>query len=182
MRHLFAPRQLIYCNDHRDLIGSTFHVQRITITLDDDLVEQFEDFLERQGYSNRSEAFRDLIRERLARLEPSERGTGDCFATLTYVFDHHQRDLAARMTEASHAHHDLTVSTLHVHLDHDNCLETAVLHGPVARIQAFADSVITQPGVRHGRLYMLPVKTSSQTHQHGSGDQPHQHKHLEPIV
>lgn len=157
-------------------------MQRITITLDDDLVDQFEAFLQRQGYSNRSEAFRDLIRERLALVEREEHARGDCFATLTYVYDHHRRDLAARMTETSHAHHDLTVSTLHVHLDHDNCLETAVLHGPTARVQAFADQVIAEPGVRHGKLHVLPVKASTQTHRHGQDDKPHRHVHIEPLT
>lgn len=157
-------------------------MQRITITLDDDLVDQFETLMGNQGYGNRSEAFRDLIRERLARVETDQRLTGDCYATLTYVYDHHERDLAARMTEASHDHHDLTVSTLHVHLDHNNCLETAVLRGPIARIKAFADTVTAQPGVRHGKLHMIPVKTSTQTHQHGAHDKPHQHLHGEPFL
>ena len=157
-------------------------MQRITITLDDDLVDQFEAFIGKQGYSNRSEAFRDLIRERLARIEPDQRLTGDCYATLTYVYDHHERDLAARMTEASHTHHDLMVSTLHVHLDHSNCLEAAVLRGPIVRIKAFADSVIAQPGVRHGTLHMIPVKTSTQTHKHGTDDRPHRHVHREPFL
>jgi CopG family nickel-responsive transcriptional regulator len=155
-------------------------MQRITITLDDDLVEQLEAFLRKQGYSNRSEAFRDLVRERLARIETDQAVAGDCYATLTYVYDHHKRDLAARMTEVSHAHHDLTVSTLHVHLDHDNCLETAVLRGPIARVRAFADSVIAQPGVRHGELYLLPVRTSAQSHSHGNG--PHRHVHSKPVL
>jgi CopG family nickel-responsive transcriptional regulator len=157
-------------------------MQRITITLDDDLVEQFETLIAAQGYNNRSEAFRDLIRERLARTETDRHDKGDCYASLTYVYDHHQRDLAARMTEVSHGHHDLTVSTLHVHLDHDNCLETAILRGPIARIRAFADAVIAQPGVRHGKLHMIPVKTSMQTHQHGTDDKPHRHVHGEPLL
>jgi len=157
-------------------------MQRITITLDDDLVAQFEEFLVRQGYSNRSEAFRDLIRERLAQAQREKTDRGACFATLTYVYDHHQRDLASRMTEASHAHHDLTVSTLHVHLDHNNCLETAVLHGPTARVQAFADQVMAESGVRHGKLYVLPVKASAQTHRHGHSEAPHRHLHIEPLT
>lgn len=157
-------------------------MQRITITLDDDLVDQFEAFIGKQGYSNRSEAFRDLIRERLARIETDQRHIGDCYATLTYVFDHHERDLAARMTEASHNHHDLVVSTLHVHLDHNNCLETAVLRGPIPRIKTFSDTVIAQSGVRHGKLHMIPVKTSTQIHKHGTDDKPHRHVHREPLL
>lgn len=157
-------------------------MQRITITLDDDLIERFEAFIAEQGYNNRSEAFRDLVRERLARIEPDQATSGDGFAILNYVYNHHQRDLAARMAETSHANHDLTVSTLHVHLDHDNCLESAVLRGPVSRIQAFAAAVISQPGVRHGRLYLLPAETSAETHTHGTHEHAHSHVHLVPKV
>lgn len=157
-------------------------MHRITITLDDDLIGPFEAFLERNGYGNRSEGIRDLIRERLARIEPEHASTEQCFATLTYVYDHHQRNLATRLTEASHAHHDLAVSTLHLHLDHDHCLETVVLNGPVGQIQAFADSVIAQPGVYHGKLYMLPVRTSTQTHRHGGKGKPHSHVHIAPAL
>lgn len=157
-------------------------MHRITITLDDDLIGPFEAFLKKNGYSNRSEGVRDLIRERLTRIEPDTLSTDECFATLTYVYDHHQRNLAARLTDASHAHHDLTVSTLHLHLDHNHCLETAVLHGPVTRIQAFADSIIAQPGVHHGKLYMLPVRTSTQTHRHGKKNKAHSHTHIEPAL
>jgi CopG family transcriptional regulator, nickel-responsive regulator len=157
-------------------------MHRITITLDDDLIGPFEAFLKKNGYSNRSEGVRDVLRERLARIEPEQVPTDDCFATLTYVYDHHQRNLASRLTEMSHEHHDLTVSTLHLHLDHDHCLETAVLHGSVARIQAFSDSVISQPGVHHGKLYMLPVETSTQTHKHGKTDKPHRHVHVAPAL
>lgn len=157
-------------------------MQRITITIDDDLAAQFERLIRQQGYRNRSEAFRDLVRERLAAIEPSDPTGSECFAVLTYVYDHHQRDLASRMTRASHADHDLGVSTLHVHLDHDNCLETAVLQGPVRRVKDFADRVISQPGVRHGNLYVLPVRRSTQTHQHDSDARPHRHVHSEPLV
>jgi CopG family nickel-responsive transcriptional regulator len=85
------------------------------------------------------------------------------------------------MTQVQHAHHDLTVSTLHVHLDHDNCLETVILRGPVARVQAFANAVMAQPGVRHARLHVLPVSVHEQAHRHGPDGEPHTHVHLEPV-
>jgi CopG family nickel-responsive transcriptional regulator len=157
-------------------------MQRITITLDDDLVEQFEEFRKLRGYGNRSEAFRDLVRERLESDRLAAAGDGDCLAALTYVYNHHQRDLAARMTELSHGHHDLTVSTLHVHLSHDDCMETAVLRGPLRRVQAFANAVIAQPGIRHGKLYILPIRASEEAHHHGDSHQPHTHLHLEPLT
>ncbi len=156
-------------------------MQRITITLDDDLVAELEAFLGARGYGNRSEAIRDLIRERLDAERLGEDPSGDCLASLTYVYNHHERELAARLTNAHHAHHDLTVSTLHVHLDHDNCMETVVLRGAADRVAAFADAVIAQPGVRHGRLHRFAVRATEAEHAHGEADHGHRHLHLEPI-
>lgn len=157
-------------------------MQRITITLDDKLAEDFEAFRLQHRYSNRSEAFRDLVRERLGSEQLAQPAGGECLATLTYVYNHHERTLASRMTQVHHDHHDLSVSTLHVHLDHDNCLETVVLKGSVDRVQALANTVIAQPGVRHAKLHVFPVARHAQVHSHGGGDEPHPHIHLEPIT
>lgn len=161
-------------------------MQRITITLDDDLTDAFEGYMVRRGYANRSEAIRDLIRDRLHTEHLADQPEGDCIATLSYVYNHHERELAARLTSAHHAHHDLTVSTMHVHLSHDHCLETVILRGPSNRVQVFADAVIAQPGVHHGRLAVLPVSASEQAHAHGANttetsDAP-RHLHLEPLA
>jgi CopG family nickel-responsive transcriptional regulator len=155
-------------------------MQRITITLDDKLAEDFEAFRARNGYSNRSEAFRDLVRERLGSELLAETIGGECLATLTYVYNHQERTLATRMTRVHHEHHDLSVSTLHVHLDHDNCLETVVLHGSLARVQGLANAVTAQPGVRHAKLHVFPVTKREQIHGHGETSQSHPHIHLEP--
>ena len=155
-------------------------MQRMTVTLDDDLVADFEDYLADNGYQNRSEAIRDLIRQRIDEQRLKAQPTGDCLANLTYVFNHHERDLASRLTEGHHAHHDLNVATLHVHLDHDNCMESVLLRGPAERVQAFAKTTIAQPGVRHGNLYVLPVKIAVQKHRHGPGPEPHRHEHVQP--
>lgn len=157
-------------------------MQRITITLDDKLAERFESFRKRHGYGNRSEAFRDLVRERLGAERLAKSHRGDCLATVTYVYDHHERDLASRMIQAQHDHHDLIVSTLHVHLDHNNCMETAVLRGPVKRVHEFANAVMVQPGVRHTKLHVLPVSVQKQAHSHGASSPSHAHVHLEPIT
>jgi CopG family nickel-responsive transcriptional regulator len=156
-------------------------MQRVTITLDDQLIDEFERFRAEHGYGNRSEAIRDLIRERLDTERLGENPVGTCLASLTYVYNHQARELAARLTQAHHDHHDLAVSTLHVHLDHDNCMETVVLRGPVDRVRAFSNALIAQPGVRHGNLYILPVKANEQAHGHGGSGEPHAHLHLEPI-
>jgi CopG family nickel-responsive transcriptional regulator len=155
-------------------------MQRMTITLDDDLVADFEKYLVDHGYQNRSEAIRDLLRQRIDEQRLTEQPGGDCLANLTYVFNHHERDLASRLTDSHHAHHDLNIATLHVHLDHDNCMESVVLRGPVERVQAFANATIAQPGVRHGHLYVLPVKIAEQTHTHGTDSPAHRHVHVQP--
>jgi CopG family nickel-responsive transcriptional regulator len=156
-------------------------MQRMTITLDDPLVVEFEDYLKAHGYGNRSEAVRDLIRARLEAEHLAREPEGECLGNLSYVYNHHERELAARLTRAQHHHHDLAISTLHIHLDHDNCLETVVLRGPVARVRAFADAVITQPGVRHGTLSILPVRIREQAHEHGDDGGGHPHLHFEPL-
>ena len=156
-------------------------MQRFTITLDDRLVTDFERFMAARGYQNRSEAIRDLIRERLGAEQIEQAPKGDCMANLTYVYNHHERELATRLIHAQHDHHDLVVSTLHVHLDHDHCLETVVLRGPLNRVREFADGLITQPGVRHGRLYVLPVTMTQDAHRHGITGQPQRHSHIAPI-
>jgi CopG family nickel-responsive transcriptional regulator len=156
-------------------------MQRVTITLDDDLNTAFERFRAEHGYANRSEAIRDLIRERLQSERLQREPTGQCVASLSYVYNHHERELACRLTQAHHQHHDLAVSTLHVHLDHDHCLEVVVLRGNTDRVRAFADAVIAQPGVRYGRLAVLPVRVAEETHHHGEDGGGGRHLHLEPL-
>lgn len=155
-------------------------MQRITITLDEPLVAEFELYLAKHGYTNRSEAVRDLIRARLDTELLAESPNGHCVANLSYVYNHHERELASRLTRAHHDHHDLAVSTLHVHLDHDHCLETVILRGPAARVRAFAEAVIAQAGVHHGHLSILPVAVDEQHHDHGHGG--HAHAHVRPLA
>jgi len=151
-------------------------MERITISLDKELAEEFDWFSKQHGYLNRSEAIRDLIRQKLEtqRLEQVEKGY--CVGTITYVYNHEERELARRLTQVQHAHHDLAVSTLHVHLDHDNCLETVVVNGPTKQVRAFADEVIARPGVRHGKLYLIPVDVEDNVHEHGRGRGRHSHR------
>lgn len=147
-------------------------MQRLTMSLDDDLAEAFERIVESRGYANRSEAFRDLLRAELGQRHQQDHPDGPCIATLSYVYNHHQRQLAMRLTDMQHEHHELTVSTTHAHLDHDHCVEVAILRGPVRQVQAFADAVIAQPGVSHGRLHLVPM-----VEEHGHG-----HGHLVPAT
>jgi len=124
---------------------------RIGVAIDADLLEKFDALNERRGYSNRSEAFRDLIRDALIQ-DKADRPDADVVGTLTLVYDHHVRMLQERLTQMQHEHHHEIISTLHVHLDHDHCLEVLVLRGKSARVRQIADRLIATKGVQHGRL------------------------------
>lgn len=155
-------------------------MQRITISVDDDLLAQFDGYMERKGYANRSEAFRDLLRNRLEEDRLATRVAGDCIACLSYVYNHHERQLPRRLVQAQHEHHDLGLSTLHVHLDHDNCLEAIILQGAVDAVRRFADTLSAERGVRHSNLHLVPVASDRARHAHGGDGKPrpsHRHSH-----
>jgi len=132
-------------------------MRRITLSLDDPLADQFDAWAARHGYENRSEAFRDLLRGRLESERIDDGKASHCVATVSYVYNHHERQLASRLAESQHDHHGLSLATLHVHLDHDNCLETMALKGPLQKVKAFAESLIAERGVRHGHVHLIPV-------------------------
>lgn len=136
-------------------------MQRLTISLDDDLAEAFEALMRRKGYANRSEAIRDLLRRELGETSLSEGAAQQCVAVLSYVYDHHERQLSSRLTDIQHDHHDLTVSTMHAHLDHDKCIEAVFLRGTTRKVMDFAESVKAQTGVRHGHVHLVPVGGST---------------------
>jgi len=142
-------------------------MERITISLDETLAREFDALIERRGYQNRSEAVRDLLREHLETARQRESASGHCVANLSYVYDHHARDLAERLTHLQHAHHDLTVATMHAHLDHDNCLESVILKGPTGTVRAFADALTAERGVRHGQINIVSVELANSVHEHG---------------
>lgn len=131
-------------------------MQRVTITLDDDLMDELDKLIEERGYQNRSEAIRDLARAGLGQAARTSDSRQPCFGVLSYVYDHASRDLARRLTSTFHNHHDLTVASMHVHLDPDNCLEIGILKGPTSEVQHFAEHVIAERSVRHGALQIVP--------------------------
>jgi CopG family nickel-responsive transcriptional regulator len=130
---------------------------RIGVAIDEELLARFDQLNERRGYTNRSESFRDLIRDALI-----QEATGDekraVVGTLTLVYDHHVRMLADRLTEMQHEHHEEIVSTLHVHLDHHHCLEVLVLRGAAGSVRKIADKLVATKGVQHGRLTLTTVE------------------------
>jgi CopG family nickel-responsive transcriptional regulator len=153
-------------------------MQRTTITLDDDLMDRLDEFMKERQYANRSEAIRDLVRSGLEQSTLDTNPMAQCLGAAVYVYDHEARDLSSRLTRAAHEHHDLSLATLHVHLDHDSCMEVTVLRGPVGEVRHFADHVIAERGVRHGRLVLVPVEERFEAHAHGTGTGPHQHLHV----
>jgi CopG family nickel-responsive transcriptional regulator len=109
--------------------------------------------IEQRGYTNRSEAFRDLIRDQLVAVQTA---TPDAavVGTITLIYDHHASGITEKLTELQHTQHELVVSTSHAHLDHDSCLEVLIVHGKSVQVAKFADRLIGLKGVQHGRLVM----------------------------
>ena len=151
-------------------------LSRIGIALDSDLLKRFDRSILKSGYTNRSEAFRALIRDRLVR-EQTAAPDATVVGTVTLIYDHHAHGITEKLTEAQHAHHDLVVSTSHAHLDHDSCLEVLIVHGTAARVQHFADLLIGLKGVQHGRLVMtVPSLNAGYEHDHSHAP-THEHSH-----
>ncbi len=132
-------------------------MHRVTITIDDELMAQLDALIARRGDRNRSEAIRDLARAGLRQAQEKASPAEHCVAALVYVYDHEWRDLPRRLAHGFHDHHELSVSTLHVHLNRTTCLEVNVLKGRAAELRHFAAHVTAERGVRHGRLVLLPA-------------------------
>ena len=149
-------------------------MQRFTISLDEHLAEDFDRLIAERGYANRSEAVRDLLRAELERSRQHAPQGQQCVACLSYVYNHHERELGERLTTLHHAHHDLTLATMHAHLDHEHCLETVLLRGPAVQVRGLADAVCAERGVRHGQVNLISVE-AHQHHCHGGEAEPHVH-------
>ena len=124
---------------------------RVSISLEEPLLDAFDKHIAARGYANRSEAVRDLIRDRLVH-EQAGSATGEIVAVLMLVFDHHARELAAKLIEKQHHHHDLVVSSLHVHLGERHCLEVSILRGAAKKVKHLGDELIATRGVLHGEI------------------------------
>ena len=126
---------------------------RFGVSLDSDLLDKFDVLCKEKSYQTRSEAIRDLIRSMLVQRQ-WENSDGEVAGTLTLVYDHHMSGLAQRLTEAQHDSHEVILSTMHVHLDHHNCLEVLVLKGSAEMIKALGQKLISTKGVKHGHLVL----------------------------
>ncbi|BCS54178.1 nickel-responsive transcriptional regulator NikR [Geobacter sp. SVR] len=126
---------------------------RFGVSLDEKLLESFEQLIQQKSYMNRSEAIRDMIRASLVD-EHCQAEDQEAVGTITLVYNHHVRDLSEKLTEHQHSHHDRIISSLHVHLDPHNCLEVLVLRGAVRDVKRIANELIGVKGVKHGKLVM----------------------------
>ena len=132
------------------------NTKRFGVSLDGELLDRFDEYIEEKGYQNRSEAIRDLIRDRLVQREWEEDVEGDetKMAVLTMVYNHHKPDLQEKLTEIQHQGHNVVHSSLHIHLDHHNCMEIIVLKGSAPQIIQLGENLISTKGVKHGKLVL----------------------------
>jgi CopG family nickel-responsive transcriptional regulator len=143
-------------------------MQRVTITIDDDLMAEIDRIIAVRGYQNRSEAFRDLSRAGITQTTEAFDKDAECIAALVYLYDHSVRQLSKRLTNSFHEHHDLSLGTLHMHLNAETCMEVTILRGRGSDVRHFAEHVIAERGVRHGRLVSVPFESTlpRQAHSH----------------
>jgi CopG family nickel-responsive transcriptional regulator len=125
---------------------------RFGVSLEKSLIEKFDKYIRKRNYTNRSEALRDLIRQELVKKEWGE-GT-DVAGAITLIYDHHRKDLLGKLTDIQHDFQTFVISTQHIHLDHDNCLEIIAVKGKPGDIQKLADTLKAIKGVKHGTLSM----------------------------
>jgi CopG family nickel-responsive transcriptional regulator len=150
-------------------------MDRFTISLDEQLAHAFDKLIRERGYTTRSEAVRDILRTHLQEAQERRDHQGSCVANLSYVYNHHERELAERLTSLQHSHHDLLISTMHAHLDHQHCIETVLLKGSVKLVREFADQLIAERGVRHGAVNLVSTGSTA-PHSHGGAT----HRHPRP--
>lgn len=153
-------------------------MQRVTVTLDDALMKELDAIIAARGYQNRSEAIRDLARAGIREAAEDVGQKRQCVAALVYTYDHAARQLSKRLMNAYHAHHELSLASLHVHLDHDTCLEVTVLKGKTDDVQHFGERVIAERGVRHGKIVRMPLDQPARMRK----VKGHRHDHPHPPI
>ncbi len=124
---------------------------RFGVSLSKQLLSRFDKDIKRKGYTNRSEAIRDLIRNNLVDAE-WENVSGETAAAVILIYDHHKRGVTEHLTNHQHENHDLIISTMHAHLDHDNCMEVVFLRGPVNKVKEIAYKLTSEKHVKLGRF------------------------------
>jgi len=125
---------------------------RFGVSLEEDLLEKFDRLTKERSYTNRSEAFRDLIRQEL--VGKQWQSGHEIAGAITLIYDHHKRELVNKLMDIQHAFGDMIISSQHVHLDHNNCLEIIAVKGSPKEAQKLSDSLKSVKGVKHGTLSM----------------------------
>jgi len=129
----------------------TEKIKRFGVSIAPDLLKKFDKMIKKEGYTNRSEAIRDIIRKNLV-VEKSMDPGAEAIATLTMIYDHHTGNVTNKLLAIQHDHHNQILSTTHIHVDHYNCLEVLVLKGKIGYIQNLADRIKSIKGIKHGEL------------------------------
>lgn len=155
-------------------------MQRLTISLDDNMAAAIDTFMENRGYSNRSEAIRDLVRDGLLRAADEGPTSQQCVAAVSYVYNFDGRDLALRLDRAQHEHHDLTIATMRTRLDHRHCMEVTLLRGRTQAVRNLGEAMVAERGVHFGQINLVPIRSDGIRHQHDK--EGHSHEHETPIL
>ncbi len=152
-------------------------MQRVTVTIDDELMSALDRYMEAGGHQNRSEAVRDLVRAGLLKEPRADDQARPCIAALVYVYDHETRQLSRKLVHDHHTHADMSIATLHVHLDESSCLEVSLLRGQKSEVEHFASHLIGERGVRYGQLVVVPAEAEEGDQAAGQGAPPLPHTH-----
>lgn len=132
-------------------------MERITISIADDLLDAFDTYIDTKGYTNRSEGMRDAIRHMLAHEYESEDAPDNCVGCVSYVYNHKERLLSSKLVETQHLHHEIPAATLHLHIDPEHCMEATILTGTKKQVKDLANEMISQTGVQYGNLHLIPI-------------------------
>jgi len=131
---------------------------RFGVSIEETLLGRFDKLITGKGYTNRSEAIRDIVREKLVE-ESVEESTGEVYGALVYIYDHHKRDLEKSLANLQHKHFHNIISTSHVHIDHDHCFEVILLRGEAGILKQIAEKLLSFTGVKHGKLTLTTSLT-----------------------
>jgi CopG family nickel-responsive transcriptional regulator len=148
---------------------------RFGISMESDLLHEFDHHIERKGYTNRSEAIRDIVREKLVE-ESTQNPTGNVYGALVFMYDHHKRELEKSLSNIQHDYFENIISTSHVHVDHDHCMEVVLLKGKASTLKTIGEKILSFKGVKHGKI-TLTASLSNHAREKLTHPVEHQHSH-----
>jgi CopG family nickel-responsive transcriptional regulator len=138
---------------------------RFGISMEDELLHEFDRLISHKGYTNRSEAIRDIVRDKLIE-ENIKMSHGIVFGALVFLYDHHKRELEKKLSNLQHEYFKNIISTSHVHVDHDHCLEVVMLKGEAKTLKRIAEILLSLKGVQHGKLTLTSSLKGTKLHEH----------------